>query len=187
MKLIKNIVILAFIVSIFTACSDTDDPEVINEEEVITTVRATLVPQNGGTEITLESRDLDGDGPNAPVISVSGNFDASTTYDATLKVLNETESPADDITLEILEEDEEHQFFFSFTNDIATATYNDQDSNGDPIGVHFNLLTGTANTGSFTITLRHEPNKSADNVNTGNITNAGGETDVQVTFEITVN
>jgi hypothetical protein len=187
MKLIKNIVILAFIVSIFTACSDTDDPEVINEEEVITTVRATLVPQNGGTEITLESRDLDGDGPNAPVISVSGNFDASTTYDATLKILNETESPADDITLEILEEDEEHQFFFSFTNDIATATYNDQDSNGDPIGVHFNLLTGTANTGSFTITLRHEPNKSADNVNTGNITNAGGETDVQVTFEITVN
>jgi hypothetical protein len=187
MKLIKNIVILAFIVSIFTACSDTDDPEVINEEEVITTVRATLVPQNGGNEITLESRDLDGDGPNAPVISVSGNFDASTTYDATLKILNETESPADDITLEILEEDEEHQFFFSFTNDIATATYNDQDSNGDPIGVHFNLLTGTANTGSFTITLRHEPNKSADNVNTGNITNAGGETDVQVTFEITVN
>jgi hypothetical protein len=187
MKLIKNIVILAFIVSIFTACSETEDPVVINEEEVITTVRATLVPQNGGNEITLESRDLDGDGPNAPVISVSGNFDASTTYDATLKILNETESPADDITLEILEEDEEHQFFFSFTNDIATATYNDQDSNGDPIGVHFNLLTGTANTGSFTITLRHEPNKSADNVNTGNITNAGGETDVQVTFEITVN
>ena len=187
MKQIKNIVILAFIASIFTACSETEDPVVINEEEVITTVSATFVPQNGGTEITLESIDLDGDGPNAPVISVSGNFDATTTYDGILKILNETESPADDITLEILEEDEEHQFFFSFTNDIATATYSDQDSNGDPIGVEFSLLTGTAGTGRFTITLRHEPNKSANNVNTGNITNAGGETDVQVTFEITVN
>jgi len=187
MKQIKNIVILAFIASIFTACSETENPVVINEEEVITTVSATFVPQNGGTEITLESIDLDGDGPNAPVISVSGNFDANTTYDGTLQILNETESPADDITLEILEEDEEHQFFFSFTNDIATATYSDQDSNGDPIGVEFSLLTGTTGTGRFTITLRHEPNKSADNVSAGNITNAGGETDVQVTFEITVN
>lgn len=187
MKLIKNIVILVYITSIFAACSNNEDPVIINEEELITTVRATLVPEGGGIEVILESVDLDGDGPNAPNLTVSGNFDPNTTYVGSLKILNETESPAGDITLEIIEEDEDHQFFFSFSNDIATATYNDEDSNGDPVGVQFNLSTGTEGSGGFTIILRHEPDKAAENVNTGDITNAGGATDVQVTFDITIN
>jgi hypothetical protein len=186
MKTIKNIVILVYIASIFAACSNNEDPIVINEEEVITTVRATLVPQNGGATIILESKDLDGDGPNEPVITVSGALDKNKTYAATLEILNETESPADNVTLEILEEAVDHQFFFSFTNNIATATYTDQDSNGNPVGVKFNVLTGSAGAGSFTIILRHEPNKAATGVNTGDISNAGGATDLQITFDITV-
>ena len=188
MKLIKNIVILVYISSIFAACSSDEDPVIINEEELITTVRATLIPEGGGTEVILESVDLDGEvGPNEPIIEVSGTFNPNTMYAGTLKILNEAESPAEDITLEILEEDEDHQFFFSFTNDIATATYDDEDSNGNPVGVQFNLLTGAADSsGGFTIILRHEPNKGAADVNTGDITNAGGSTDVQVTFNIVI-
>ena len=186
-KTIKNIAILVFASSLFLACSESDDPIAINEEEVVTTVTATLVPQDGGTTIVLTSRDLDGDGPNAPVVTVSGNLTANTTYATTLKVLNETESPAEDITVEILEEDEDHQFFFLFTNNVASANYTDVDADGNPVGVTFNLVTTTAATGNFTITLRHEPNKAGANVNTGNIANAGGETDVQVSFDITVN
>jgi len=187
MKTIKNIAILVFLASISVACSDdNDNPVPINEEEVITTVRATLVPTGGGTTITLESEDLDGDGPDAPVLDISGNLTANTTYSGTLEILNETENPADNITLEILEEDEDHQFFYAFTNNIATATYNDQDGNGNPIGVAFDLVTNAAGTGNFIITLKHEPNKGAENVNTGDMTNAGGETDVQVTFNIVV-
>ncbi|HBK71516.1 MAG TPA: type 1 periplasmic binding fold superfamily protein, partial [Flavobacteriaceae bacterium] len=34
--------------------------------------------------------------------------------------------------------------------------------------------------------LRHEPNKSASGVSDGDITNAGGETDIEVIFNITV-
>lgn len=186
MKTIKNIVILVYVASILVACSNNDDPIVINEEEVITTVRATLVPQSGGDTIILESKDLDGDGPNEPVITVSGALDKNKTYAATLEILNETENPADNVTLEILEEAVDHQFFFSFTNNLATATYTDQDSNGNPVGVTFNVLTGNAGSGTFTIILRHEPNKSATGVISGNITNAGGATDLQVTFDITV-
>jgi hypothetical protein len=186
MKLIKNIVILVYISSIFAACSSDEDPVIINEEELITTVRATLIPEGGGTEVILESVDLDGDGPNEPNIEVSGTFNPNTTYAGTLKILNEAESPAEDITLEIMEEDEDHQFFFSFTNDIATATYDDEDSNGNPVGVQFNLLTGAAGSSGFTIILRHEPDKAAADVNTGDITNAGGSTDVQVTFNIAI-
>jgi hypothetical protein len=187
MKTIKNFAIIVFIASFFLGCSNDDDPIVINEEEVITTIKATLVPQNGGTTVILESKDLDGDGPNEPVVTVSGDFLQNTTYVGTLKVLNEIESPSEDITIEILEEDEEHQFFFLFTNSIATASYSDQDDNGNPIGVQFNMVTTNQGTGDFTITLRHQPNKEGANVITGDITNAGGETDIQVTFNISVN
>ncbi|MGK0457898.1 MAG: hypothetical protein ACJAVE_000876, partial [Polaribacter sp.] len=67
------------------------------------------------------------------------------------------------------------------------ATYDDEDSNGNPVGVQFNLLTGAADSsGGFTIILRHEPDKAGVDVNTGDITNAGGSTDVQVTFNIVI-
>ena len=186
MKTIKNLAIIALFISTFVACSNDDDPTPVNEEELITTVIATLVPQNGGTTITLKSKDLDGDGPNTPVITVSGNFVENKTYAGTLSILNETENPAEDVTAEISEENIDHQFFFAFTNSIATTTYNDVDDNGNPVGLKFNLSTTAAGSGNFTITLRHEPNKLGSGVSTGNIANAGGETDVQVTFPITV-
>ncbi|CAI8277968.1 MAG: Uncharacterised protein [Polaribacter sp. SA4-10] len=184
-KTIKNLALVLFVATVFTACSD-DDPEVVNEEELITTLTATLTPSGGGTEIILKSVDLDGDGPNAPVITVSANLTANTDYTGVLKIENETESPAEDITVEVLEEDEEHQFFFTPTNNVATVTYNDMDGNGNPIGVRFILTTTTAASGNLTITLRHEPVKTASGVNSGDITNAGGETDVQAVFPVTV-
>lgn len=63
------------------SCSN-DDNGPVNEEEVITTVTTTLT--GGGQVITLNSRDLDGDGPNAPVVNVSGNLAANTTYTGTV-------------------------------------------------------------------------------------------------------
>ena len=185
MKIFKNLALVFFVATGFTACSS-DDPEVVNEEELITTLTATLKPSGGGTDIILKSVDLDGDGPDAPVISVSANLSANTNYSGVLKVENEMESPAEDITLEVLEEDEEHQFFFTPTNNIATVTYDDMDGDGNPIGVQFSLATTTAATGNLTITLRHEPVKTASGVSNGDITNAGGETDVQAVFPITV-
>jgi len=185
MKIVKNLALVFFVATAFTACSS-DDPEVVNEEELITTLTATLKPSGGGTDIILKSVDLDGDGPDAPVISVSANLSANTNYSGVLKVENETESPAEDITLAVLEEDEEHQFFFTPTNNIATVTYDDMDGDGNPIGVQFSLATTTAATGNLTITLRHEPIKTASGVSNGDITNAGGETDVQAVFPITV-
>ena len=135
MKTIKNLALVLFVATLFTACSE-DDPEVVNEEELITTLTATLRPSGGGTDIILKSVDLDGDGPDAPV---TANLTVNTNYTGVLKVENETESPADDITIEVLEEDEEHQFFFTPTNNIATVSYNDMDEDGNPIGVQFSL------------------------------------------------
>lgn len=185
MKTFKKISILLLATFVFTACSD-DDPVPVNEEEVITTLTATLTPVGGGDVITLQTRDLDGDGPNAPIITVSGSLTASTTYNGSLELLNETENPAESINEEIEEEDDEHQFFYQATNSIATFTYSDTDGDGNPIGLEFQLVTSTSATGNITITLRHEPNKEATGVSDGDITNAGGETDIQAVFPVTV-
>lgn len=183
----SNLLIVLFASAIaFVSCSKKENPQIVNEEEVITTLTATLTPQGGGTTITLQSRDLDGDGPNAPVITVSGNLAANKTYTGAIVVLNETENPAEDVTKEVKDEADEHQFFFTPTNNIVTTAYTDQDGNGRPIGIQFTLTTTNAGTGNLTITLRHKPNKTAAGVSSGDITNAGGETDIAATFAITV-
>lgn len=181
----KNLKLLfaSLITVTFVSCSN-DDPSPVNEEEVITTVRVTLV--NGGNTITLQSQDLDGDGPNAPVVTVSGNLDTNTTYTGTIEFLNELENPAEDITLEVEEEGTEHQVFYQLSNNLGTITYTDTDTNGNPVGLTFNFETGNAGSGTLTVTLRHEPIKTATGVSSGDITNAGGETDVEVSFPITV-
>ena len=186
MKILKTIVIFSLLTGAFVGCSDDDTPILINEEEVITTLSATLKPVGGGTDIELKTVDSDGDGPNPPVVTISGNLLANTTYNGSLDLLNETVSPAESITEEIAEEDDEHQFFFQATNSIATFQYSDQDGDGNPIGLSFTLTSGNAGSGAITITLRHEPNKSADGVSAGDITNAGGETDITATFPIVV-
>lgn len=186
MKTLKSIYLLPLLTLFLAACSNDDDtPEIINEEEVITTLTATLIPVNGPT-ITLTTRDLDGDGPNEPVVTVSRNFSANTTYTGSLNILNETVSPAESITNEIEEEGTQHQFFFQASNNVATFTYTDSDANNQPIGLNFSLTTGNAGNGTVTIILRHEPNKSASGVEEGNIANARGETDLSVTFNVTI-
>lgn len=181
----KHLKLASFALLVFTlfSCSD-DDSAPVNEEEVITTVTITL--DNGSNVVTLKSQDLDGDGPNAPVITVSGNLDANSTYLGSVEFLNELENPAEDITEEVQEEGVEHQIFYQLTNSLGSFTYDDVDDNGDPIGVEFTLVTGNAGTGTLTVTLRHEPNKEASGVSDGDITNAGGSTDAEVSFPITV-
>ena len=183
MKTIKFLSMLALTGVLFTSCSDDDDtPEEVNEEEIITTLTVTLVPQGGGDTVTLQTQDLDGDGPNAPTVTVSGPLAGNTTYGGTIAVLNETETPAENITEEVAEEDDEHQFFFQTTGSINGVTYGDFDGNGNPLGITFALETSTAGAASITVTLRHEPKKPND----GTLADAGGETDIAATFNLTV-
>jgi hypothetical protein len=184
MKNLKIIVILLISVFSFSSCSN-DDPIAVNEEEVITTVTTTLT--SGSQTVTLTSRDLDGDGPNAPVVTISGDLMVNTTYTGTVTFLNEIANPAEDITVEIKEEGAEHQLFFQAPAGIGAFTYTDADANGKPIGLAFTLKTATvATTGNIVVILRHEPIKNAEGVASGDISNAGGATDAQITYPVQV-
>ena len=145
---------------IFASCSDDDDnaPDPVNEEEVITTLTVTL--DSGSDTVVMQYQDLDGDGPDAATVNVSGSLNANTTYDGSIVLLNETESPAENVTEEIEEEDDEHQFFYTVGSGLDVATdYANFDGDGNPLGTLFVLNVGSASSGGLTFTLRHEPNK----------------------------
>lgn len=162
-----------------------EDPIIPNEEEVITTLVYTLTPQDGGNTVEFRFTDLDGDGGDAPVIT-NGTLDTNTVYNGSLSLLNETETPAEEITEEIEEEAEDHQLFFTLSGVSASVDYADADADGNPIGLFTTVSTTTASTGTLVVTLRHELSKGAEGVSAGDITNAGGETDIEVTFDVTI-
>ena len=182
MKNVKFLATAIFATVLFVSCSKDDTPEPVNEEEVITTMTVTLTPNGGGTSITLQTRDLDGDGPNAPVVTVSGNLATGVTYNGSVVLLSETETPAENITLEVEEEGGEHQFFYTIGGGLdVTTAYANFDGDGNPLGTQFTLTTGAVSSGILTFTLRHEPMKP----NTG-LDDAGGETDIAATFSVTI-
>jgi len=186
-------IILVLTVSlIFSACDEdlninintnTEDLEIPNEVELITSLNYSLVPKDGSATVILTFIDLD-EGV-APTI-IGGTLAANQTYLGTLKLLNESITPLEIITVEVEEEDEDHQFFFQSTISDITSNYNDQDANGNPLGINSTLITGATASGTLTIILRHKPDKFASGVSGGDITNAGGETDIEVTFPINI-
>lgn len=176
---------------VFTGCSDDDDHDdhshPVNEEEVITTVEVTL--SDGTNSYVLIWEDLDGDGPDLPIIT--GATIPSNSYDAEIQLYNKTLDPTDDeyvVTTEILEEDVDHQFFFNASNglNVFNFVYADADVDGNPIGQQFIIEDVSGSGGDLNIVLLHEPNKNADGVSDGDITNAGGDTDIDITFPIIV-
>ncbi|MEQ9497338.1 MAG: type 1 periplasmic binding fold superfamily protein [Deltaproteobacteria bacterium] len=185
-----------------SACGgDVTDPHDHNEQEVITIVRLTFTAGVDRTVATFD--DPDGDGGAAPTIDGIA-LTASSTYAVTVQLENGLESPAEDITAEVREEADEHQLFFtgdavsgpatSNTDAILTHSYADMDDDGLPIGLDNTIVAERAGTGSLTLTLRHLPSedgvlKVADLASTaasGGITALPGDSDVSVTFDVTV-
>ena len=163
------------------------DPEDVNSEELITTVRINFTDnQNANNTASALFQDMDGAGGNNPTIT-GPTLSANTTYTATVEFLDESGETAEDITAEVEDEGAEHQVFYTVAGGLnASVVYGDEDTNGNPVGLVAEVTTGDASTGTLTITLRHEPNKMGTGVPEGDITNAGGETDVEVSFDVTI-
>jgi len=190
LKPMKNILKLKWaviaVLFVLVASCDSDDPEPVNEEEVITTVRLTFTPTAGGTAVVATFQDFDGAGGNSPIIT-NPVLAANTSYSVSVQFLNETQNPSEDITEEVAEEALDHQVFFEVGSGLNfTYAYDDEDTNGNPIGLSGTVQTGAASSGSLAIVLIHEPNKSASGVSSGDPTNAGGEEDVRVTFTASI-
>lgn len=190
------------LVAALAGCED-DHGHSHNENEVITSVVLTFTPAGGGAAITATFDDPDGDGGAAPTVDPI-NLVAGTTYNTTVRFENRLETPAEDITVEVSDESDEHQIFFTGTavNGPASAqaaaplthTYSDTDANGLPVGLS-NSFAARAGSGQLQVTLRHLPEMNGQAVKTdatsttvkdAGFAGLGGSTDAQVTFMVTV-
>ena len=181
MSLNRKLFIALFGAITLLSC-EKEDPVIPNEEELITTLIYTLTPVDGGDQVVFTFRDLDGEGGNPPEI-ISEAMAANTNYNGVIQLLNELETPPFNISDEVEAEGDSHQLFYNLEGLIEVAIdYDDEDINGNPIGLKTSVFAENSSEGSLTIILRHEPKKP----NNGSPTDAGGETDIEVTFEVRI-
>ncbi len=170
----------------FMGCSDgVENPSASNEEELITTVTLTFTPIQGGSgPVSASWKDLDGPGGNPPapvedILLENGSF-----YALTVDFLNESQTPHVDITVEIRAEGVDHQIFYTgsaFGSGLIQHQYDDQDVNGNPLGLINQVTTQIAGSGTFTVTLKHHPGIKSSSTGLGD-----GNTDVEVTFDLDI-
>lgn len=182
----KKLLLISSALLILLSCKKDEDPVFTppptNENEVITSAELVFTDTENNEIYSWLYSDIDGDGGNQPVITAD-TLPANRSFSMTITLLNETENPVEDITTEIEDEADDHQFFFVNNNDIdITFEYADTDNNGFPVGLENTVTTGQTSTGDITVVLRHLPEKSAENVSEGDISNAGGGTDLEITF-----
>lgn len=190
MNMNKNIIFgVAILLLIGSLLACENNPSPVNEGELITDIRLVFMPTTGGEAAEFRFEDLDGDGGNAPII-VGDTLRATVVYDVVAELLNRAVTPVVNVSAEIEAEGSEHQFFYQPQQNLPLAfTYSDIDDDGNPIGLIAQCAVGTTTvgtTGAFVFTLRHLLDKSAEGVATGDITYAGGETDVEIAFPVVV-
>ncbi len=162
----------------FSACSGDDDNNQLpdNDEEEIT--RVVIKVSNGTTVNNYQFNSLTNDGADEIMLS------ANTTYTVEAEFWNDEESPAENVTEEILQEADEHLVCFEPTGiGSLTILATDQDSNGLEIGLQSSWQAGVAGSGSVLVKLKHQP----DLKNTLSQVNCSlGESDVEVTFPVRI-
>lgn len=184
--------------ALLVACEAGEDGD--NEMEVITTTTLTFTPTGGGADVVAIATDPDNSGDlMIDDITLSDAED----YTLTLEFFNDLEG--EDITEEVEEEDDEHQVFLTGSvisgpaSDVAGAplshTYDDMDGDGDPLGLTNTIMTDGTGSGTLNVVLRHLPPEGgtevkvaglAELVASGGFGSIGGENDVDIDFNVTV-
>jgi hypothetical protein len=179
----NSILAITLLILVVIGCKKDDDtPQPVagvttpvNEEEVITTAILSFVDSAGvQPSVQYAFRDPDGDGGNAPTQQDTIRLAANTFYTASIQLLNEAVSPAEDITLEVQQEDDEHLFCYVPANTNVSISRTDTDGTHE-VGISTFWSTGAAATGSTVVSLKHQPG-----VKDGSC--APGDTDVEISF-----
>jgi hypothetical protein len=203
MRLIHPILLAILVTLGASACTDTENPDEVNEGEVITTVVLTFAPQGGGDPLEFRWADPESDGdPLIDDIVLPDSDD----FDLAISFLNELEEPPEDIGAEVAQESDEHQVFITGTAvegpamvpnaaAVVVHAYSDTDVNGFPVGLDSEITTLGPGSGTFVVTLRHLPPEGDVAIKTGTLASEvveggfdgiPGDTDAQVTFDLAV-
>lgn len=173
--------ILVLLLVVFAGCDSEEPAEGPGEEELITRVTLTLSPVGGSSDVMVEATDPDGDGTDFQIGTLG--LTANTTYTGSITVYDDVND--EDITTEIEEEADEHQFFYIPGGDASsrvTVTVTDEDSNALPVGLAFTLAVsdGDAATGTLQVILSHYDDGPKDGITQSD------ETDIDLVFPVTI-
>lgn len=190
---------------LFSACNDDDDgdagpdaPDEVNEVEVITDVTLRFSSM-GNPDVIATAQDPDGEGVEELQILDTIRLAPSTMYTLTIEAVNNLDpDDPEDISEEIMEEDDEHQLFYRFPmgtfstptgngnidNAADPVVYNDFDENGLPLGLNTSWTTGMnmLDNSFFTVRLQHQPEMKTA-TSDANV----GETEIDLTFVLEIN
>jgi hypothetical protein len=195
---IKPIITLILFVFIFS-CSKDEDPEPASEEELITLVTLEVTKVGSSTPIKynfeVEGHDHgeedheeeddhdDHDGEHTEI-----ELEANSSYNVSMFIYNDTDpNNIENITLEIIEEKDEHQVFYAITDElsgfsIVSSSDDNKDSSGKPLFIKTTWTTTGETSGDVVGYLIHEPTSK-----TGSTRNDfGGATDFEIEFEVHV-
>lgn len=184
---------------VFVGCKkDKDDPATptppVNEEELITDMYIHFHDDLGNAyewhasvEGGFHHDHGEGEEHEEGEIHIHGDtLPANTQLHAEIFLLNRSVSPADTVSHEVESEGTAHQFFYVPENAAIAVAYADTDADGRPIGLRTTWSIGAVGTGEMQVILRHGLDKAAAGVSGGDITNAGGSTDLEVHFPAVV-
>lgn len=185
-KTSKFFIAAIFCITLITSCNNDDDnPDPVNEVELITNVTLTFTnTANAGDVVIMSNVAPDGQ-EGAFTNTVNGTFTAGQSYSLDLEITNESDpSDVDDILNDdIIPEGDEH--FFKYNNSLGMGMIRDASdlagANGTRLGVSTTWTSGAAGTGNLQIILVHQPETADDSNQFGSTT--GGEEDFNITFQ----
>jgi len=153
-----------------------------NDEEVITTMRLTFVPVGGGATLIYQFDDPDGPGGTAPT-QQEIVLAPTRSYNVSVQLLNKTETPVKDVTLEVQREADAHRFYYEpATGSNVTVSGLNNDGNGVPLGITSTWATGAVATGKLKVTLRHYPSTPPGKAIADLVSSTKSGTDIVVEF-----
>ena len=175
-----------FCLTLITSCNDDDDnPEPVNEVELITNVTLTFTNSANAGDVVIMSNVAPDGQEGAFTNSVNGAFTAGQSYSLALEITNESDpADVDDVLNgDVIPEGDEH--FFKYNNTLGMGMIRDGSdlagAGGSSLGVSTTWTSGAAGTGNLQIILVHQPETTDDSDQFGSTT--GGEEDFRITFQ----
>ena len=167
---------LPLVVLLINSCSK-DDPDGINEQEFISNVLMTIESADG----TSQTIDWDLSEMNSQTINLKVNTD----HNVGLRFINSSDpTDVEEVTLEIIDEADEHQIFFEFADVSVNVTSASNDTKDGSRGVLLNSVWNASSTGTglVRVYLIHQPT----NFNATTREGMGGFNDVAIDIPVSI-
>jgi hypothetical protein len=183
MQYIRNTGLALILATALVACDEhshgPDDHD--HDHDVISRVEFDMVPAGTSDTATYVWDDADGPGGANPNRIDTIFLDSAATYLGSLRLINGTLTPFEDLTADVRSDMDEHQFFFTVSDSLVRVSIQDLDERGLPVGLATSVVPVRRGTGTILIELSHFDDPSQK---TG--TNRSDETDLSISFPIVV-